>query len=370
MSEAPPGAPPPDRPFDEPEEPAPAPAAGPPVAAAEGPPPAPREPLRLGERMVPEGTSARVDLPVARLFTGTWLQLPVTVLHGARPGPRVFLDAAIHGDELNGMEIIRRVLDVLDPARLAGAIIAVPVVNVLGFVHQTRYLPDRRDLNRSFPGSPRGSMAARLAHLFMQQVVAKCTYGIDLHTGSQHRTNLPQIRARLDDPEGRRIAEAFGAPMMYQANEIPGSLRAAARRRGVHLLVYEAGEPLRFDEPAIRTGVAGVLRVLAALGMWESPEPDEPPPGSFEARETSWVRAPRSGIFHLTSKLGDLARRGQQLGFLNAPFGDHSQPIQAPFEGMVIGHTSNPLVYRGDALVHLARATPSRRRTASATPRS
>jgi predicted deacylase len=323
------------------------------------------EPLRLGDRVAEPGTALRVDLPVARLFTGTWLSLPVTVLHGARPGPRLFLDAAIHGDELNGMEIIRRVLDLLDPARLAGAVVAVPVVNVLGFVHQTRYLPDRRDLNRSFPGSPRGSMAARLAHLFLEQVVARCAYGIDLHTGSQHRSNLPQIRAHLADPESRRIAEAFGAPMMFQASEIPGSLRAAARRRGVKLLVYEAGEPLRFDEAAIRTGVDGVLRVLAALGMWEAPEV-EPPPPSFEAVETSWVRAPRSGIFHLTARLGEVARRGHQLGFLSGPLGDYAQPVKAPFEGMVIGHTSNPLVYRGDALLHLARASPSRRRAAGA----
>ncbi|HEV8630243.1 MAG TPA: succinylglutamate desuccinylase/aspartoacylase family protein, partial [Thermoanaerobaculia bacterium] len=237
------------------------------------------EPLRIGDKQVPPGAAVRVDLPVSRLFTGGWLSLPVTVLHGTRPGPRLWVDAAIHGDELNGMEIIRRVLELLDPQRLAGVLIAVPVVNVFGFVQQTRYLPDRRDLNRSFPGSPRGSMAARLAHLFLEQVVAKCQYGIDLHTGSQHRTNLPQIRAQLADPETRRIAEAFAAPMMFAATEIPGSLRAAARRRGAHLLVYEAGEPLRFDEAAIRLGVDGVLRVLAAVGMWEHVE-EAPPPRS------------------------------------------------------------------------------------------
>jgi predicted deacylase len=354
-----------------PPEPPPAPPSAPPSAPPAAPPPGPppgtlaaaegTEPFRLGEKSVPPGTAARLELPVARLFTGTWLSLPVTVLNGVRPGPKIFLDAAIHGDELNGMEIIRRVLEVLDPLRLAGAVIAVPIVNVLGFVNQTRYLPDRRDLNRSFPGSPRGSMAARLAHQFLEQIVSRCGYGIDLHTGSQHRTNLPQIRAHLADPEGRRIAEAFGAPMMFQANEIPGSLRAAARRRGVHLLVYEAGEPLRFDEPAIRAGVDGVLRVLEALGMWDQRGNDEPRPGSFEAVETSWVRAPRSGIFHLTAKLGEIVRRGHQLGYISAPLGDGAETVKAPFEGMVIGYTSNPLVYRGDALLHLARATPSRR---------
>lgn len=316
--------------------------------------------LRMGDKLVPPGVAARVDLPVARLFTGGWLSLPVTVLHGARPGPRLWLDAAIHGDELNGMEIIRRVLALLEPSRLAGVLIAVPVVNVFGFVQQARYLPDRRDLNRSFPGSTRGSLAARLAHLFIEQVVDKCQYGIDLHTGSQHRTNLPQIRAHLADPETRRIAEAFAAPMMFSAVEIPGSLRAAARRRGAHLLVYEAGEPLRFDEGAIRTGVAGVLRVLAALGMWEHVE-DAPPPRSFEAEDTTWVRAARSGIFHLTVKLGEPVRRHQQLGFISPPWGNETRAVKAPFEGIVIGFTSNPLVYRGDALVHVARRAAGKR---------
>jgi len=258
------------------------------------------------------------------------------------------------------MEIIRRVLAVLDPAKLAGVVIAVPVVNVFGFVQQTRYLPDRRDLNRSFPGSARGSLAARLARLFVEQIVAKCGYGIDLHTGSQHRTNLPQIRADLADPETRRIAEAFAAPMMYTAAEIPGSLRAAARRRGVHLLVYEAGEPLRFDEAGIRTGVDGVLRVLAALGMWEAPEGAAPPP-SFEAEDASWLRARRSGIFHHSAKLGEPVKRHQQLGYITAPWGNDTTPVKAPFEGIVIGFTSNPLVYRGDALLHVARKSSARR---------
>jgi predicted deacylase len=324
-------------------------------------------PIRVGERTVEPGTTARVELPVARLFIGSWLSLPVTVVNGVGDGPSLWLDAAIHGDELNGMEIIRRVLAVLDPARLAGVVYAVPVVNVFGFVQQARYLPDRRDLNRSFPGSPRGSMAARLAHLFMEQVVSRCRYGIDLHTGSQHRTNLPQVRAHLADPETRRIAAAFAAPMMYSASEIPGSLRSAARRRGAHLLVYEAGEPLRFDEAAIRTGVQGVLRVLAALGMREPLDEVAPPP-SFEAGETSWVRAPRSGIFHLTTHLGEPVRRGHQLGYLTTPFGDALEPVKARFEGMVIGHTSNPLVYRGDALLHVARRTPARRRNQRPAP--
>ncbi|HVS02288.1 MAG TPA: succinylglutamate desuccinylase/aspartoacylase family protein [Thermoanaerobaculia bacterium] len=319
-----------------------------------------REPLRIGDRVVRPGTAARLELPVARLFTGNWLSLPVSVLHGARPGPCLWLSAAIHGDELNGMEIIRRILAHLEPASLQGAVIAVPVVNVFGFVQQTRYLPDRRDLNRSFPGSSRGSTAARLAHLLMDAVVSKCGYGIDFHTGSQHRSNLPQIRAHLADPETHRIAEAFRAPMMYSASEIAGSLRAAARRQGAHVIVYEAGEPLRFDQEAIRVGVAGVLRVLAALDMWPAAEQEEQPAPSFEAGETRWLRAPRSGIFHLAAGLGEWVRRHQQLGAIAGPFSTQVQAVKAPFEGLVIGFTANPLVHRGDALLHLAKKAGGR----------
>jgi predicted deacylase len=319
--------------------------------------------LRIGDKVVPPGSAVRLDLPVARLFTGGWLSLPVTALHGSRqlsdgrPGPRLWLDAAIHGDELNGMEIIRRVLAVLDPTRLAGVVIAVPVVNVFGFVQQTRYLPDRRDLNRSFPGSSRGSMAARLAHLFVEQVVEKCQYGIDLHTGSQHRTNLPQIRAHLADPETRRIAEAFAAPMMYTAAEIPGSLRAAARRRGVHLLVYEAGEPLRFDEAGIRTGVDGVLRVLAALGMWERREPA----AAALLRGRGGRLGARAQERHLPSlgKLGEPVKRHQQLGYITAPWGDEAGPRQ----GAVRGHRDR--VHQQPARLPRRRARAHRARAAA-----
>lgn len=296
---------------------------------------------------------------MARLFTDTEMGLPVHVIHGRRSGPSLWMNAAIHGDELNGMEVIRRVLGKLDADRIRGTILAVPVVNVFGFVQQDRYLPDRRDLNRSFPGSARGSTAARLAHLFMKEIVARCEYGIDLHTGSLHRTNLPQIRAHLEDPETRRIAEAFSAPMIYQASEIRGSLRAAARKKGAHVLVYEAGGPQRFDEDAIATGVAGVTRVLEALEI--RPPGSSPATGAeaapvFEAASTRWVRASRSGIYYLDCALGQRVEAGRVLGHVRVPFGqEEPETVRAPFDGLVIGYTSNPLAHQGDALVHLAR---------------
>ncbi|MGH7163702.1 MAG: succinylglutamate desuccinylase/aspartoacylase family protein [Planctomycetota bacterium] len=320
-----------------------------------------RGPLEIGGRSIAPGERKRVEVPVARLFTQTMLSLPVTVVHGAREGPRLWLDAAIHGDELNGAEIIRRVLERVQPAALAGALIAVPVVNVVGFIHQSRYLPDRRDLNRSFPGSARGSLAARLAHLFLTEIVQRCTHGLDLHTGSLHRANLPQVRANLDDPETARCAKAFGAPITLHARAIKGSLREAAARLKLPILVYEAGEPLRFDEEAIRAGVAGILRVMKALGMTRGPSRRRAPK-TLLVRRTAWVRTHGSGIFHLKARLGRRVKAKQDLGVVLDAYGDAGFRLQAPCRGIVIGHTNNPLVHRGDAVVHVAMLSRKRLR--------
>lgn len=303
------------------------------------------------------GERRRLEIPVARLATGTWLSLPIMVANGARPGPTAWLSAAVHGDEVNGVEIIGQVLELVDPRQMAGCLIAVPIVNVFGFNAQSRYLPDRRDLNRSFPGLERGSLAARLAFLFMQEVVRKCQYGIDLHTGSNHRTNLPQIRANLHDAETRRLAEAFAAPIIMHAGAIDGSLRKAATDAGIRTIVYEAGEPLRFDDAAIRLGRDGVLRVLAALGMCgECPRSSEP--HSALVAKTTWVRAMNSGILRLDTCLGAQVVERQQIGLVADAFGDDAAPLLAPEEGLVIGHTNNPLVQQGEAVVHLATMAP------------
>ncbi len=312
-------------------------------------------PLDIGEHRVLPGQKRYIDLPMGRLVTGSQLALPLCVINGARPGPAVWLSAAIHGDEINGVEAIRRVLDRVKAKALAGAIVAVPIVNVLGFVNQSRYLPDRRDLNRSFPGSRRGSLASRIAHLFMNEVVTKCAYGIDLHTGSQMRTNLPQIRADLSDPETRRCALAFGAPVVIDSRVRDGSLREAAKRRGVHVLLYEGGEALRFERTPIRVAERGVLSVMVELGML--------PPGAVEAGDVGfvassshWIRAGKSGILHLDVELGETVAAGQTIGVVTDAFGRMPGRARSPVAGMVIGHTTNPLVNRGDAIVHVALA--------------
>ncbi len=311
-------------------------------------------PIMIGGTTVAPGTEQRIDLPVARLPTQTMLSLPIHVINGHREGPHLWLSAAIHGDELNGVEIIRQVLEQVTPQTLHGALIAVPIVNMFGFIDQSRYLPDRRDLNRSFPGSARGSLASRLAHLFMKEVVSHCSHGIDLHTASNHRVNLPQIRANLDHPETYRCAQAFGAPAMIHANTRDGSLRQAAAKQGISVLLYESGEALRFDQTAITVGVSGVLQVMASLTMLAAPHQPAKGKSSLESRETKWVRASRSGILHVQTELGQAVTKRQKLGYIADAFGEATRRIQAPCDGIVIGYTQNPLVNQGDGIVHIA----------------
>ncbi len=311
-------------------------------------------PLKVGGVTVKRGQRRRLEIPVARLPTGTALSLPVTVLRGRKPGPTIWLSAALHGDEINGTEIIRRVVLQLDPKSLSGAVIAVPIVNVYGFIERSRYLPDRRDLNRSFPGSASGSLASRLANLFLKEVVSHCSHGIDFHTGARHRTNLAHLRADLADEEARRLVEAFGAPLIFNAKRIVGSLRAEAHRREIPILVFEAGEPLRFDERSIEMGVHGTLRVMAALGMVpETIAP--PPPPTVEATRAVWLRATRSGILHLATSMGEVTRKGEVLARIANPFSGRRRILRAPFDGLVFAQSTNPLVYQGDAILHLAR---------------
>ncbi|MEP0949430.1 succinylglutamate desuccinylase/aspartoacylase family protein [Nodosilinea sp. FACHB-141] len=324
-------------------------AVGPPLAI---PTAVPLAPLTIGGETIPLGKRVRLDLPVARLTTGTMMSLPVTVISGKKPGPRLWLSAAIHGDELNGVDIIRRVAKSLRPNRLAGSVIAVPVVNIFGLLEQSRYLPDRRDLNRAFPGSARGSMASRLANLFMKEVVSQCTHGIDLHTAAIHRVNLPQVRADLNNPATYDFARAFGAPVIIHASHRDGSLRQAAAKRKIPTLLYEAGEALRFDEAAIQTGVDGIYRVLAYLGMYTPPAMAQP--CTLEVHDTRWVRASRGGIWHRSVSLGDEVKQRQPMGFISDTFGDKPVQVRSPMDGIVIGHGQNPLVNQGDALVHVA----------------
>lgn len=309
--------------------------------------------FEIANMIVKPGTKATGELPLVKLVTGNQISIPLYVFNGNEPGPVIWISAAIHGDEVAGVEIIRQVMEKINPRRLKGTLITVPIVNVHGFLNRERYLPDRRDLNRSFPGSPKGSLAARIAYLFMSEIVNRCDMGIDLHTGSNNRSNYPQIRSDLDNPETRRLCEVFGAPIMLHSKIRDGSLRGAASEIGKKVLLYEGGEANRFDYEAIRIAVNGIMRILSDQDMTEYfTEPMESQ--TIESRMSSWLRAKKSGIVIMGSELGESVKKGQTLGIIHDSLGKQLGRIIAHSNGLIIGRSMQPLVNQGDAIYHIA----------------
>ncbi|MDX1606826.1 MAG: succinylglutamate desuccinylase/aspartoacylase family protein, partial [Candidatus Competibacterales bacterium] len=307
--------------------------------------------LVIAGQAIEPGRQATLELALPNLYTHTQLTMPLRVVRGRRDGPCLLVSAALHGDEINGVEIIRRLLAMPLLRRVRGTLIAVPVVNVMGFLGHSRYLPDRRDLNRSFPGSDKGSLASRLASLFVEALLSKATHGIDLHTGAIHRTNLPQIRAHLEMAETRAMAEAFRAPVILESGKlVEGSLRREALERGIPYLVYEGGEALRFDELAIRAGVRGVVAVMRELGMLPALRAHRMPPQPVIARQSLWMRAPQSGIVRAAQPLGAWIGQDEPLAWIGDPFGDSDAPVPSRVAGIVIGRSNLPLVHEGEAL--------------------
>lgn len=310
--------------------------------------------LTIGGVTINPGERQIIDVPVAPMYTHDDLSISVQVVRGKRPGPTLFVSGAIHGDEINGVEIIRRVLQHRSLKNVSGTLIAIPIVNVHGFLNHTRYLPDGRDLNRSFPGSAKGSLTGRVAHTFIKEIVSKCTHGIDLHTGSRHRSNFPQIRADLDDPEAYRMTESFGVPLAIDAKIRDGSLRECAGDAGIPVILYEAGEALRFEEVYIRAGVKGVINVMRRIEMLPRSRSKKTVAPPIVSDQTSWLRAPESGVLRTFVPLGGKVETGQVIAMVADPLGTTETPMLAPTTGMVIGRTNLPLVYEGDATFHIA----------------
>lgn len=310
----------------------------------------------IGGREVAPGERVRMELPVVNLYTSAPVALPVVVHRGAEAGPTLFVSAALHGDEIIGVEIIRRLLRMPALKDLKGTLLAVPIVNTLAFLHQSRYLPDRRDLNRSFPGSKSGSLAARLACLFLKEIVDRSDYGVDLHTGAIHRPNLPQIRGDLSNAETLRLCKAFGIPLLLNSEPTQGTLREYTTRKGIPVVLYESAEALRFDEVCIRIGVQGVLNVLYEVGMLERPKGTRKPVDeAVIATSSTWCRCPASGVLRSQVALGDVVREGQVLGVIGDPLSENETPVESPATGVVIGRLNLPLVHEGDAIFHIAR---------------
>lgn len=311
--------------------------------------------LVIGNEKILRGERKKVFLDVGSLYDYTQLTIPIEVIRGKQDGPTLFISAAIHGDEINGIEIIKRLLKKPLINNIKGTLIAIPVVNVFGFNNRSRYLPDRRDLNRCFPGNLKGSLGSRLAKIFMNEIVSKCTHGIDLHTGAIHRTNLPQIRASLDDPATKELAECFGTPVVINSSLKDGSLREAARKKKVISLLFEGGEALRFEEDVIKAGVKGCLSVMRNIGMTNKKvRTKKERHDVYIAQKSYWVRAPHSGSFRALVKVGSHVNEGDLLAEISDPFGENSYKVISYGEGIVIGMSQIPLVNKGDAMVHIA----------------
>ena len=310
--------------------------------------------LVIGDHIILPGQTKKIDLPVAKLYTDADVSIPIHIFRGKKDGPTLFVSAAVHGDELNGIEIIRRLINLKGFKISAGTLITVPMVNVYGVVNQSRYMPDRRDLNRSFPGSPRGSLASRLANTFLTEIVSHCDYGIDLHTGAIHRSNLPQIRAQLNDEETLKLAKAFGAPVLLNSEIIDGSLRDAAIASETKVLLYEAGEALRFDEFSIRAGIKGIVNVLRQLKMMPKGRARKKIAPLFIANSSGWVRATSSGIATHLLTLGDKVKKGETLAEIGSPYGELLSKVTATRSGVIIGKQNIPLVQEGEAMYHIA----------------
>jgi hypothetical protein len=354
-----------------PPETAAGPAASPP---AEPLPPEPK-PLPAFEilgKAVPPGEKRELYLPIADEIGGRGA--PVSVSHGLKTGPVLCIAGGIHGDELNGVEIARSLMHTANPAELRGTLVVLPIVNLYGFRRGTRYLADRRDLNRFFPGRQRGSLASRVAHAVFNGVIRKCSALVDLHSGSFHRTNLPQVRADLNDPATLDLAMAFGTQIVVHNPGLPGTLRRAAADAGIPAITYEAGESMRFQRAEIDRGVRGLERLIAHIGlvgadpdpaaaqteapvMVEKPRPPEEPIPAELYWASRWVRVDASGILLANVALGDLVKEGDLLGTVTDPLSNHSHQIFAPQGGRLIGMAVDQIVVPGFAAFHVASET-------------
>ena len=304
----------------------------------------------INGQSIPRGADVLTKLNISRLPSGTVIDIPVYVFRAKEEGPTLLLMAGMHGDEINGVETIRRMIrgKMLHPER--GSVIAIPILNIYGFLNFSRDVPDGKDVNRSFPGNQKGSLASRVAYTFMQKILPTIDCGIDFHTGGSSRSNFPQVRCLLETPGNLELAKAFGAPFILNASFRPGSLRKEASRKGKTIIVYEAGEALRFDEAGIAEGINGTKRVMQHLGMLgQAPAGEEP---TVLMRNT-WVRARHAGLFRCSVQLGQAVRKNQLLGSVSEPYGETDYKLKSPADGFVIGLNHMPVVNQGDALLHI-----------------
>jgi predicted deacylase len=310
--------------------------------------------LKISGIRVAPGETREIYLKVSESYLASSIQIPVTVIRGSQPGPTAFVMAALHGDEINGVDIVRRLIFDIDHEYLSGTLIAVPVVNIPGFLTQKRYLPYHRDLNRYFPGRRKGNNAERFASRLFEEIVSKCDFGIDLHTAAEGRLNLPHVRGDMTDPKVRKLARAFGASVLVSQAGVRGSLRRSATDAGVPTILFEAGETGRFSAKVSLAGLKGVLNVLSEMGMWPK-HAQQRPPFQVIVKASDWVRTDKGGILDLQIRPGELVYEGDLIATILNPFGKTVIQVRAPWTGIVIGVTTAPLCNPGTGIAHVAK---------------
>ena len=313
------------------------------------------ENLRILNHTIMPGENVTLEVELPKLFSHSLVHMPIKIFRALKPGPRFFITSAVHGDEINGIDIIAHLLKskTLDNL-LCGDILLMPVVNVYGFLQQSRYMPDRRDLNRIFPGNPTGSLGSQLADFVANEIIAKCTHGIDLHSGAKNNFNLPQVRITVDHPICAEMAEAFAPPLIIKSEEINGSLRKFANEKGIHTILFEGSEASRFDFNSCEIAARGINNILHYLGMIEKPTSLQGISQPFISNQSNWQRSPESGIFRTLVKNGEEIHHGQVLGNITNLFGENVIEIKSLFHGLLIGQNFMPTVNKGDALFHIA----------------
>ena len=307
--------------------------------------------ITIKDQHIGLGVTKKVNLDIARLPTYTNIELPVHIYRAKEDGPVLLLTGGLHGDEINGIEIIRRMTKDRSIIPERGTVIALPIVNVYGFILNVRGVPDGKDINRSFPGVKGGSLARLLAYTLMNDIIPQVDCGIDFHTGGASRANYPQIRCSFNLPRAKELAKAFAPPVILHSPLISKSFRSAAHKKGVPILVYETGESLRFDEPGIEEGINGTLRLMRHLGMISEAPKSE---ATRMFRKSSWARAKNAGLFFPDFDLGTPIKKKQTLGYINDPFGGKRTKVVFSADGTIIGQNNNPIVHKGDALIHIA----------------
>ncbi|SFT76701.1 hypothetical protein SAMN05216474_2280 [Lishizhenia tianjinensis] len=309
------------------------------------------KPIQILDTIVQPGKKAIINLEVAKLHTASPVNIPIIVEHSKKKGPTLLLLGGVHGDEINGIEIVRKIVrsGLNKPQR--GTIICIPVLNIFGFLNFMRELPDGRDLNRSFPGTASGSLASQFAFAFMKHIAPLADIIIDIHTGAAQRNNYPQIRCDFSNPQALELAEVFDAPFIKDSKLIPKSLREAVSKKGKNIILFEGGKANRIDPFILEEGIRGIKRVMHHLDMID--ECDDLQRGSTLLKNSKWLRSPLSGMFDLRVLNGSYVEKGTIIGVISDPFGKYERSFKSPMNGYIFAVNESPIVNKGDAIFHI-----------------